>query len=101
MAIDRAGLLRQLLTIDDRWRAARFGLPAWWSIMDAVNQSGPPNGPLNLYGGAALAGVTLMAVGIVGGVILKDISELAVIATTLPGIALLLVGIRGKGRDQA
>jgi hypothetical protein len=33
-------------------------------------------------------------VGIVGGVILKDISELAVIATILPGIALLLVGIR-------
>jgi hypothetical protein len=79
----------------------RFGVAGSWSIMDPVHQSGRPNTPLNLYGGAMLAGVTLMAVGIVGGVILKDISELAVIATILPGIALLLAGIRGKGRDQA
>jgi hypothetical protein len=69
--------------------------------MNSMNQSGPHKRPVNFYGGAALAGITLMAVGIVGGVILKDISELAVVATTLPGIALLLVGIRGKGRDQA
>ena len=101
MAVDRAARLRQVLTIDERWRASAVRPSASWSIMDSVNQSGPPNRPLNFYGGAALAGVTLMAVGIVGGVILKDISELAVVATTLPGIALLLVGIRGKGRDQA
>jgi hypothetical protein len=69
-------------------------------IIDPVNQPGPPNRPVNFYGGAALAGVALMAVGIVGGVILKDLSAVAVVATTLPGIALLLVGIRGKGRDQ-
>jgi hypothetical protein len=100
MAVDRAALLQQMLTTDERKRASGVGLPASWSIMDSVNQSGPPNRPLNFYGGAALAGVTLIAVGIVGGVILKDISELAVVATTLPGIALLLVGIRGKGRDQ-
>jgi hypothetical protein len=69
--------------------------------MDPVNQSGRPNRPLNFYGSAVLVGVTLMAVGIVGGVFLKDLSGLAVVATTVPGIALFLAGIRGKGRDRA
>jgi hypothetical protein len=68
--------------------------------MDPVNQPGSPDRHFNIYGGAALAGVVLMAVGIVGGVILKDLSVIAIVGTTLPGIVLLLIGIRGKGGEQ-
>jgi hypothetical protein len=69
--------------------------------MDTVNQSGSPERPFNIYGAAAVAGVVLIAVGIVGGVILKDLSVIPIVATTVPGIVLLLIGIRGKGGDQA
>jgi hypothetical protein len=100
-AVGRAALSRSNLTDDECQVQARSAFLPAWSIMAPVTQSGRPNTPLDFYGGAALAGVALMAVGIVGGVILKDLSELAVMATTLPGIALLLAGIRGKGRDRA
>ncbi len=69
--------------------------------MDPVNQSRSPDKSFNIYGAAAVAGVVLMAVGIVAGVILKDLSVIGIVATTLPGIVLLLIGIRGKGGDQA
>jgi hypothetical protein len=64
--------------------------------MDSVSQPGP----LNLYRAVALLGVALMVVGIVGGAILKDFSVVGVLATTLPGIALLLFGIRGSSQDH-
>jgi hypothetical protein len=69
--------------------------------MGVVDPSGPPPRRINIYAGAALLGVILMVTGIVGGVILKDLPLLAVVATTIPGIALLLIGIRGDGSDQA
>jgi hypothetical protein len=65
----------------------------------AVNQSGQSSSRLTIYAGAAVLGVMLLAVAIVVGVILKDLSTLGVVATTVPGIALLLVGIRGNGLD--
>lgn len=69
--------------------------------MDPVNQPESPDRPFNIYSAASVAGVVLMAVGIVGGVILKDLSVIGIVATTLPGIVLLLIGIRGNGGDQA
>ena len=66
-----------------------------------VNQPESPDRPFNIYGAASVAGVVLMAVGIVAGVILKDLSVIGIVATTLPGIVLLLIGIRGNGGDQA
>jgi hypothetical protein len=68
--------------------------------MKAVNQPGPSNKPVNMYAGVALLGVILMAIGIVGGVFMKHTSALVIVATIIPGIGLLLLGIRGYGRDQ-
>jgi hypothetical protein len=62
-----------------------------------VNTPRIPKGSTSVYRGAGLLGVLLMVIGIVGGVILKDVSALVVVATIVPGIALLLFGIRGQG----
>jgi hypothetical protein len=67
--------------------------------MDGVNQPGPRRRRI-LYAGAVVLGVTLIAVGIVGGAILKDISVAATVATTVPGIGSFLYGIRGFGPDE-
>jgi amino acid transporter len=69
--------------------------------MDAVDEAGPPPKTLTLYTAGALLGVILMLVGLVGGAVLKDISVIATVSTILPGIALLLLGIWGYGREQA
>jgi hypothetical protein len=65
-----------------------------------VTQSGQSTSRVTIYTGAAVLGVLLLAVAIVVGVILKDLSSLGVVATTVPGIALLLVGIRGAAPDE-
>jgi hypothetical protein len=69
--------------------------------MDGVNQPGPRRSRLNLYAGAIVLGVILIAIGIVGGAVLKDISVAATVATTVPGIGFFLYGIRGYGPDEA
>ncbi len=65
----------------------------------AVSHPEPSNTTTNLYRAAALLGLILMVVGIVGGVFVKGMSEAAVVATTIPGIALLLFAIRGLNGD--
>lgn len=66
-----------------------------------MNPPRTPKQPAVVYRGAGLLGVLLMVAGIVGGVILKDVSALVVVATIVPGIALLLFGIRGQGETPS
>jgi hypothetical protein len=64
-----------------------------------VNQPGPRRHRVNIYAAATVLGVVLIAVGIVGGVVTKDFSVIATVATTVPGIGFFLYGIRGHGGD--
>ena len=69
--------------------------------MDGVSRSGPPRKRINVYAGAILLGAILIIVGIVGGAVTKDLSVAGTVATTVPGIALFLFGIRAYGGDEA
>jgi hypothetical protein len=66
-----------------------------------VNRPLTPKQSAAVYRGAGLLGVVLMVIGIVAGVILKDVSALVVVATIVPGIGLLLFGIRGQGETPS
>jgi hypothetical protein len=66
----------------------------------AVSQPEPSNTTVTIYRGVALLGIGLMAVGVVGGVFVKGLSEFAVVITTIPGIILLLFAIRGLTADD-